>query len=78
MHLDRVYVKLVNWVEWGKAGNKLIQNIDFLQHEKLNEYIEAKMQDNEGQKVERIEYNLGVVEEVPVVEEENDEEKEDS
>lgn len=28
-HLDRVYVKLTNWVEWGKAGKKLIENIDF-------------------------------------------------
>lgn len=23
-HLDKVYVKLVNWIEWGKAGNKLV------------------------------------------------------
>lgn len=28
-HLDRVYVKFVNWIEWGTAGNKLISNIDF-------------------------------------------------
>lgn len=28
-HLDRVYVKFVDWIQWGNAGKKLLQNIDF-------------------------------------------------
>lgn len=39
-HLDRVYVKLVNWVEWGKSSNKLIKNIDFEAANKYIEYVE--------------------------------------
>lgn len=40
-HLDRVYVKFVNWVEWGKAANKTVKTIDFLQHDKLIDYVTA-------------------------------------
>ena len=28
--MDKVYVKLVNWVEWGNSGNKLIKNVQGL------------------------------------------------
>lgn len=37
-HMDRVYVKFVNWIEWGTAGNKLISNIDFEEHLKFQMY----------------------------------------
>ena len=40
LHLDKVYVKLVNWVEWGNAGNKMISKIDFDQYEKFQKYAQ--------------------------------------
>ena len=33
-HLDKVYVKLVNWIEWGNAGSKLTKDIDFDEYSK--------------------------------------------
>lgn len=36
-HLDRVYVKFVDWIEWGTAGGKVIteQEFDFQEPEKV-------------------------------------------
>lgn len=42
-HLDRVYVKFVNWIEWGTAGSKLIANIDFQEHEKFQIHGQSKL-----------------------------------
>ena len=28
-HLDRVYVKFVDWIEWGAAGGKIITEQEF-------------------------------------------------
>ena len=42
-HLDRVYVKFVNWIEWGTAGNKLISNIDFNEPHKVQEFGQHHM-----------------------------------
>jgi hypothetical protein len=33
-HLDKVYIKLVNWIEWGNAGSKLTKDIDFDEYSK--------------------------------------------
>ena len=37
-HLDKVYVKLVNWIEWGKAGNKMIANVGFDDYDRFMDY----------------------------------------
>lgn len=51
--MDRVYVKFVNWVEWGKAAYKTIKNVDFDEHEKLIHYCTEKMRLDPGFKLER-------------------------
>ena len=33
-HLDKVYIKFVDWIYWGNAGTKLVKDIDFNEHEK--------------------------------------------
>ena len=37
-HLDKVYIKLVNWIEWGKAGNKLLANVPFDDYDRFMDY----------------------------------------
>ena len=32
LHMDKVYVKFVQWVEWGKASLNQTANIDFEEH----------------------------------------------
>ena len=34
-HLDKVYIKFVNWIDWGNAGLKITKNIDFYEWEKV-------------------------------------------
>jgi len=37
-HLDKVYVKLVNWIEWGNAGSKMIANVPFDDYDRFMDY----------------------------------------
>ena len=39
-HLDRVYVRFVDWIDWGSAGGKVIneQGFDFEEERILREY----------------------------------------
>ena len=43
MHMDRVYVKFVNWVEWGKASHKTINNVDFGATYQYIDYVNNKL-----------------------------------
>jgi hypothetical protein len=43
-HMDKVYVKFVNWIEWGNAGQKLTKDIDFEEYTKYWLYCQMKMQ----------------------------------
>ena len=54
LHLDRVYVKFVNWVEWGKAGNKLVKDIDWNQAEKYQDWVENKIESDPNFVPERV------------------------
>ena len=50
LHLDRVVVKLVNWVIWEKAQHKFTENIDFTEESDyvpLNPFITKKPSDLE-------------------------------
>ena len=42
-HLDKVYVKLVNWIEWGNSGSKLTKDIDFEEYDKYWVYCQKLM-----------------------------------
>jgi hypothetical protein len=43
-HLDKVYIKLVNWIEWGNAGAKLTKDIDFDEYSKYWLYCQKTIQ----------------------------------
>ena len=45
-HLDHVYVKFVNWIEWGTAAAKTIRNIDFSEPEKIRGFGEHLLQNH--------------------------------
>jgi len=42
-HLDKVYVKFVNWIDWGNAGNKITKDIDFDEWEKVTSHGQRQM-----------------------------------
>lgn len=42
-HLDKVYIKFVNWIDWGNAGTKIIKDIDFDELEKVTSHGQREM-----------------------------------
>jgi len=40
--MDEVYVKLVQWVEWGKASTAQTENIDFNEHLQYIENVDEE------------------------------------
>jgi hypothetical protein len=42
-HMDKVYVKFVDWVEWGTAGSKLIENVNFRDFEEYVDFGNRKL-----------------------------------
>ena len=42
-HLDKVYVKFVNWIDWGNAGTKITKDIDFDEWEKVTAHGQRQM-----------------------------------
>ena len=80
MHMDKVYVKMVNWVEWGNAGNKLVSQIDFDQYEKFRKYGQQQfeLKKKENDKLELKDFKLEeVIENLDLVEIPEDDEKPD-
>lgn len=44
MHLDKVYIKFVDWIYWGNAGPKLTKNIDFNEYDKFEACAQREME----------------------------------
>lgn len=42
-HMDKVYIKFTNWIEWGNAGGKLTKDIDFDEYQKYWLYCQRKL-----------------------------------
>lgn len=42
-HLDKVYVRFVNWIDWGKVGTKITNQIDFEEWDKLQTHGQVQM-----------------------------------
>ena len=42
-HLDKVYIKFVDWIYWGNAGTKMAKDVDFLELEKYEALCQREL-----------------------------------